>query len=196
MKKRMFVSKLLVLLILVVAFFSHHIYEEGSFLDIALEISGYLFLIIAMMGRVWASAYISGKKNQVIVMDGPYSVVRNPLYFFSFLGFLGAGMAFESIIIALALVLVFFLTHWNTILNEEKELHRVFGSQFDEYVKTTPRFIPKLRKLKNPLEVSFNPVVFSRAVLDNSLIAVVFCLAHIIEWAQLNSIIPILFNLP
>lgn len=55
-------------------------------------ISGILFLVgclcvgAAMAGRIWCAQYIAGYKNDVLVREGPYSVCRNPLYFFSFLG--------------------------------------------------------------------------------------------------------------
>ena len=55
-------------------------------------VSGILFLVgclcvgAAMAGRMWCAQYIAGYKNDVLVREGPYSVCRNPLYFFSFLG--------------------------------------------------------------------------------------------------------------
>lgn len=195
MKKRILVIKLLTLMVLAVAIMSDHTYGKNTLMDLILEISAYNALVIAAMGRLWASAYISGKKDEVLVTDGPYSIVRNPLYFFSFIGFVGAGLAFESIVIAVGMALVFFLTHWQTILEEEKRLRGTFGKQFDEYVKTVPRFVPKPWKLVNPQEVSFAPVIFTRAVLNCSLIPMVFSLAHIVEWAHENSVLPILFRL-
>jgi protein-S-isoprenylcysteine O-methyltransferase Ste14 len=196
MKKRILVIKLLTLMTLAVTIVSHHIYDENTLVALTLEISSYIALFIAAMGRIWTSAYILGKKNKVLVTDGPYSIVRNPLYFFSFVGFVGAGLAFESIVIAVGMALVFFLTHWSTIFEEEKRLHGTFGKQYDEYVKTVPRFVPKPWRLINPQEVSFAPVMFSRAVLDCSLIAMAtFSIAHIVEWAHVNSMLPILFRL-
>lgn len=196
MKNRILISKALMLLVIAIAFLSHHPYDDNTLLDIALEIFGYLFLISAAMGRTWVSAYISGRKNQVLVTEGPYSVVRNPLYFFSFLGFIGAGLAFESFVITLLLGFIFFFTHWKTILDEETQLRRMFGEQFDEYAQTTPRFIPKTWKLRNPSTVSFSPKVFSRAAFDSFFIALIFSLTHIIEWTHVNSVVPILFYLP
>jgi protein-S-isoprenylcysteine O-methyltransferase Ste14 len=37
--------------------------------------------------RLWCSLYISGYKNSQLITSGPYSLCRNPLYFFSFVGF-------------------------------------------------------------------------------------------------------------
>ena len=46
----------------------------------------------ACAGRLWCSVYIAGKKNRELVKVGPYSVCRNPLYFFSLVGAIGAAL--------------------------------------------------------------------------------------------------------
>ncbi len=46
-----------------------------------------------------ASAYIAGLKSKRVISYGPYSIMRNPLYFFSSLGFIGAGLTFGSTLI-------------------------------------------------------------------------------------------------
>ena len=101
---------------------SQHVYVEDGFWDTTWEVLAYLILMIAAIGRVWTSAYISGRKTHEIVCDGPYSLTRNPLYFFSLLAYLGAGLAFEKLTVALAFVAVFWLTHWPTIMAEEAKL--------------------------------------------------------------------------
>ena len=76
----------------------------GKKLDlVAPEISGVLFLIgcalvgIAIVGRLWCAQYIAGYKDNTLVREGPYSMCRNPLYFFSFLGTIGVGLCTESL---------------------------------------------------------------------------------------------------
>ncbi len=49
-----------------------------------MDIIGFVFIVMAGVGRIWSSAYISGFKNGKVVKDGAYSLMRNPLYFFSF----------------------------------------------------------------------------------------------------------------
>ena len=51
---------------------------------------------IGAFGRIWCSLYIAGYKNNVLVIEGPYSMCRNPLYFFSFIGGLGVACATET----------------------------------------------------------------------------------------------------
>jgi protein-S-isoprenylcysteine O-methyltransferase Ste14 len=42
--------------------------------------------VIAILGRAWSTRYIGERKANLLVTEGPYSVSRNPLYLFSFLG--------------------------------------------------------------------------------------------------------------
>ena len=56
-----------------------------------IEWSGIAAIIVCILGRTWASLYIAGRKIEQFVTDGPYSVMRNPLYFFSIIGTAGAG---------------------------------------------------------------------------------------------------------
>jgi protein-S-isoprenylcysteine O-methyltransferase Ste14 len=51
---------------------------------------GFVLMMVCALGRLWSLQYLSGYKTRTIVESGPFSVVRNPLYLFSFLGALGA----------------------------------------------------------------------------------------------------------
>jgi protein-S-isoprenylcysteine O-methyltransferase Ste14 len=196
MRKRIVVAKLLFLPVIGMALISHHVYQDGSFVDLSLEITGLALIVACAMGRVWTAAYISGNKNTDLVVDGPYSIVRNPLYFFSLLGFVGMGLAFESVALALMLAILFFATHLPAIASEEQKLRDIFGQQYDDYVWSVPRLIPRSWRPSNPGVVKFKSSMYSRAVLDCSLIMCVFMIGHTIEWAHLNQLLPVVFRLP
>lgn len=123
-KKRVVVPKLLFLPILCMALVSHHIWREEGLVNLTLEVSAFTLVAIAAVGRIWVSAFMSGKKNQELVVDGPYSIVRNPLYLFSFLGFFGAGLAFEQLTFAVLFAVLFLATHLPAIFGEEQFLRK------------------------------------------------------------------------
>lgn len=181
MSKRILIARMAAVPVAALAVISQHSFPENSPLDVGIEIAGFTLLIAAAMGRVWCAAFISGRKNAELVMDGPYSIMRNPLYFFSFLGFVGAGLAFESFTIALALGALFFLTHWPTILREEKRLTEIFGDTFVRYTQRVPRFVPSPAKLSMPSAVTISPRLFSRALLESLLVLSIFVVAEGIE---------------
>lgn len=196
MRKRLAFAKTLVIPVIVVAFLSKPVYDDNSAALLALELSGYCLLVIALIGRIWSAAFISGMKTDHLVTAGPYSIVRNPLYFFSFLGFVGAGLAFGSLVLALAFGVVFFLTHWSTILREEKKLRSNFGDRFDDYFRDVPRFIPRFGLFSVPDELPLSPRIFSRAVSDCALIGLVFPAAQILQWAHVHGVFQAFFQLP
>lgn len=190
---RLLGSKVMGLAILAFALVSRDIYKDGALAELAFESLAFFLLFSSAMGRCWTSAYISGRKAKVLVREGPYSMVRNPLYFFSFLGYLAVGLAFRSILIAGLMSIAFFVTHWHNILHEEKWLRQTFGKEFDDYCRTVPRFIPKPWLLTYPSPISIAPERFSRTVLESSLLSLVFGLALAGEWCHANSVIPVLF---
>ncbi|MEA3499845.1 MAG: isoprenylcysteine carboxylmethyltransferase family protein [Candidatus Marinimicrobia bacterium] len=185
-----------IIIIIGVLFFSQNIYEKNGITNLLLESFGIVLLIIGAFGRTWASAYISGFKNKKLITTGPYSISRNPLYFFSFLSFFGAGLVFRSILLTFFFTLLFFIMHWPTILQEERKLNRIFGESFESYMNSVPRFFPSSLKVDHSKLVSFSPKNFMRAVMDNSLILSTIIFAHIIEWLHLHSALPTFYYLP
>ena len=85
-----------------------HWHAESPF-ALALESTAVAFLLVGAIGRIWCSVHIAGRKNAEVVAHGPYSVCRNPLYFFSMFAFMGAGLAFESLGAFAIFTAVFFL---------------------------------------------------------------------------------------
>lgn len=188
--------RLVMIPIVGVAVVAHHSFSEDSVRDAVYEASGYFLLAAGAIGRIWCAAFIAGRKNAVLVTEGPYSVVRNPLYFFSFLGFVGVGLAFEMLSLAIVLGTLFFLTHWPTILSEERRLAGLFGAAFQSYKNAVPRFIPDFRKLQQPASVSISPRVFSRVVMESFLVLCVFMAAELIERIHLVHPSLVLMHLP
>jgi hypothetical protein len=91
----------------------------------------------------------------------------------------------------LAFAILFALSHWPTILAEERKLRGIYGERYDEYARTVPRFWPRIGQLKLLDSVTFTPKIFNRAVLDCALIMSMFILAHFIEYAQSAGWVPV-----
>jgi protein-S-isoprenylcysteine O-methyltransferase Ste14 len=78
-----------------------------------------------------------------VVARGPYRIVRNPMYLGGFLVLAGFGMVQRSgamLIFAGAWLL---LVHLAVVLLEEPDLRRKFGSPYEEYRRTVPRWLPR-----------------------------------------------------
>src|SRR4030042_2465754 len=98
---------------------------------------GVTLVSLATMGRLWCSIYISGYKNNRLIQEGPYSISRNPLYFFNMLGGVGLGLATETLTIPVIIILGFVIYYPNAIRQEEKDLIERFGKGYEEYQHLT-----------------------------------------------------------
>ncbi len=188
-KRRLLSSKILGGLVFVLAMVS--VGHPNIFFDIV----GFIFIVLAGVGRIWAAAYISGFKSGKVIKDGPYSMMRNPLYFFSFLGFAGIGLVFGSITLSILLIAIFLITHWGTILSEEQKLRGIFGKEYDEYFDTTPRFFPKFSLFQNPKVIEFYPRKFTKTLIEATYLIFSYGFVKLIIWLHSANILPNLFNL-
>ncbi|NMC19566.1 MAG: DUF1295 domain-containing protein, partial [Thermogutta sp.] len=174
--------------------FVHHVYREDGLPNLLFELVGSGMLFLAAIGRIWSAGYIAGRKDVRLIQDGPYSVMRHPLYFFSFLGFLGAGLAMESLVLTGTMVTIFFLTHMPVIRREEDRLRRLFGEEYERYARGVPAVFPKPWLFRCPPAVDLQCRAFNRAIFDAALIGLVFIGTELLEWCHLHDIIPVLLR--
>ncbi len=139
---------------------------EGSLAAAALFITGLALVGVATVGRLWCSLYISGHKDSALVTVGPYSVTRNPLYFFSFLGFIGVGLATETVTLAIVITGFFALVYPTIIRREEAFLHQKFGAAFADYCARVPRFVPSFSRYVEPPTWVVDTRLFRRTMFD------------------------------
>jgi len=190
MNLRLTVSRLALCAIVVLALFVQHAWDEHGSVDKVIAACGDALLITGCAGRIWCALYIAGRKNQTLVDCGPYSLTRNPLYFFSFLAFVGAGLSFESLTLAALFGVVFFATHWPTIRLEEHFLRGRFGDAFDAYTRRVPRFFPRFSRYQGAESLVVDTHVFTRTMLGASLIPLVYLGAQAIEEGHAQGILP------
>ncbi|OGV62553.1 MAG: hypothetical protein A2498_15710 [Lentisphaerae bacterium RIFOXYC12_FULL_60_16] len=127
---------------------------------------GVILVAIGTLGRLWCSLYIAGRKTTELVTVGPYSVSRHPLYFFSFVGALGVGLATETVTIPI-LFLIFGLLYYPSILRiEESLLIGQYGDAYLRYKQRTPGFLPRWSILVEPATYEVNPRVFLKHVFS------------------------------
>jgi len=112
---------------------------------------GTLLLILAALIRSWATAYLksgivhdSARHSELLVADGPYRHVRNPLYLGNILQALGIGlMASRLGFVLLTLANTIFMIR--LILHEEAGLLVSQGESYRHYLEAVPRLWPSLR---------------------------------------------------
>jgi protein-S-isoprenylcysteine O-methyltransferase Ste14 len=93
------------------------------------------------LGKQWslAARVLEGHK---LVTEGPYSVVRNPIYTGMFGMLLATGLAVSHWIGLSIAIVVFGIGTFIRVRSEEKLLREAFGAEFDEYARRVPAVIP------------------------------------------------------
>lgn len=195
-RQRVAVSRIFGVLVLFLILFTSHSFGQDSLTDTLLEMSGLFLLTICSIGRLWSLLYISGYKKRELIMEGPYSIVRHPLYVFSLIGAIGIGVASKNILVLAALVIFYLLYYPLTILVEEKKLVDKFDQMYLDYAKRTPRFLPKLSLYKSNIQYQINADIFVKKLAGGMWFIWIFIILHIIEMLQQSGHIPVLLRVP
>ena len=135
-------------------------------LEHPVEHLGLIAIMVCVLGRAWCSLYIGGRKKQEIVTCGPYSLCRNPLYVFSFIGAFGIGAQTGSLTVGATFAVACWIVFRIVASREEGFLTSAFGDTYRSYVVRTPRFVPNLRLWRDEAELSVRPAFFLRTVRD------------------------------
>ncbi|RZJ04712.1 MAG: isoprenylcysteine carboxylmethyltransferase family protein [Brevundimonas sp.] len=161
-----------------------------------LEAVGLAMIGICVVGRAWCSLYIGGRKKAQIVDRGPYSISRNPLYVFSFIGAFGMGAQTGSVTIALLFVLIALVVFYATVRREEEWLAAMFGAPYEAYRARTPRFWPDFSKWRDQETLEIRPVFFLVTLRDGLVMFLAIPLFEALEHAQEVGWVHAIFTLP
>jgi protein-S-isoprenylcysteine O-methyltransferase Ste14 len=78
-----------------------------------------------------------------LVVQGPYRIVRNPMYVGAALALAGAALVYKSILLLAYLGVLALITHAFVVLYEEPTLRRTFGRDYETYCAHVGRWFPK-----------------------------------------------------
>jgi len=184
-----------VLMVLFIAISQSAWESRSPLITSVLFLVGVLFVAIASLGRLWCSLYIAGWKTRVLITKGPYSMCRNPLYFFTLIGAIGVGLASERLLIPSILVLCFGLYYPWVIKEEENKLQMLHGERFRAYRRRVPRFFPRFSKLVEPREYVVNPTIFRKHVLSALWFVWLVGILEIIEALHDMGALPVVFKI-
>jgi protein-S-isoprenylcysteine O-methyltransferase Ste14 len=139
---RLMVSRLFGLSILVLLVLGSSYWSSAPLFDQMLFVVGFVLAVVGFCGRLWCLSYIAGRKKRVLVTEGPYSLCRHPLYFFSLVGGIGLGLCTETLSAAILFVFAFTVYYPHVIRGEETFLDDNFPA-YEEYKRRVPLFFPR-----------------------------------------------------
>ncbi len=155
----------------------------------ALNAGAWVFFLLYVAIRIWATLFIGGNKDLRLQTDGPYSVCRNPLYAGSFCFALALTCMLKSATFATGVIVAFVVYLKFVVRAEEHFLGLRFGEDFVNYCQRTPRFWPRWSSFNSPthLRVDVNRlrqefVRLSRAALIPILLEVLMKFRSTANW--------------
>jgi|GEM_PF-603886 len=114
-----------------------------------MNLLGIFLVILGESLRIWAVGIVGAATRSKstnakrLVQEGPYAVIRNPIYAGNFLLCFGLACFLHSWAALLACVLYFIVVYDRIIRSEEKFLQATFGSVYETYCRFVPRIVPR-----------------------------------------------------
>jgi len=149
MKRRIKINGIF-LFIFIIVFLSFHKFFAGhwkyEFLDEILDIIGLSLICLGFLLRISSRGYKSedSKGGNFLVVTGPYSFVRNPMYLGIVMIGTGILLFISKWYLVFIFILLFVIRYLPQIKKEEQMLNSRFGSMYQQYCQRVPRLFPNI----------------------------------------------------
>lgn len=157
-------------------------------------LSGIPFILLGEIIRIWAVSYAGSETRTTdgvggsnLVTQGPFSIVRNPLYLGNVLIYIGIGIMSYALFPFLQIFALLYFTfqYYCIILNEEEYLKNCFGDKFLIYTKSVRRFFPMINKIPENIKSNLifdlkSGLISEKRTLQSVLISVSIILIYFI----------------
>lgn len=104
---------------------------------------GLPIIIFGELVQMWATSHLH--KDQKLTISGPYSHIRNPMYFGRFFVGLGLFIMIGNIYVVGIYVVAYAVYVYSRVGREEKRLQGIFGDPYIHYCSEINRFFPKIK---------------------------------------------------
>jgi protein-S-isoprenylcysteine O-methyltransferase Ste14 len=168
---------------------------EGSDGHEIVETIGLLMVFVCFLGRLWSILFVGGRKNDELIVSGPFSMTRNPLYFFSTVGAAGIGLMFGSVLAAVMLGLASYIVFRFTARKEAEFLAGKFGAVYAAYAERTPGFWPNPMLYRDEDQWLFSNKALKSTFRDGLYFLALFPLIEMVEYFRVSGALPTLFTI-
>jgi protein-S-isoprenylcysteine O-methyltransferase Ste14 len=102
-----------------------------------------IYWVVSSIGNNISETFLT-KENPILVTHGPYHWVRHPLYTVATIWLISLSILGANWFMLAMTCLAFMGLAVLVIPREETELRRNFGNEYQDYMKRTGRFVPRL----------------------------------------------------
>ena len=158
--------------------------------------SGAGLLALAIFGRLWTSVHLGRRKRLYLVNDGPYSIVRHPLYVFSILGALGVAAQTASFLMMVIITVPIWLVFDRVARIEESFMTARFGVSYEEYKARTPQYLPNPTRWVSPHSAPLEYNLLLRNLFDSLVFLIPAALVVSLRSLHAAHLIPVFYQTP
>lgn len=119
---------------------------KNEMADETLDIVGMGLILVGFLFRIAARGYKEERccNGHTLVKDGPYAIIRNPMYFGTFVIGTGIVAMLLNLWVFVIFAAGFFMIYIPQMKKEERALLERFGQNYKEYCSITPKYIPRI----------------------------------------------------
>ena len=163
--------------------------KSGSF-DTIIEASGLALILLGQLIRVSGPGFKAENsgKGGVLIKNGPYAFVRNPMYLGIFLIGLGIVLILFQWWVAAVFIIIFIIRYVSLIFTEEKKLKALFPNEFPCYKQKVPRILPSIILILKADITEYLPLKLSWLRKEiGSILTVLFIVLFLESWQDIRN---------
>ena len=120
-------------------------------------VAGFAIALCGELVRLWGVSWAGSETRTTgdvggtfLIVSGPFTYVRNPLYLGNILLYTGFGIMSFALFpyLQIAALIFFFIQYYYIVKEEESFLIKKFCEDFENYLKNVPRFFPRFTAYK------------------------------------------------
>jgi len=180
--------------IVCVALFVWRSWSDESAADFVIEWAGYFFLISGVGLRLWSILYVGSRKSAKLVVEGPYSLCRHPLYMGTIMVVVGASLCFENFVMLVLSLALMIPVHALTAAAEERRLLDLFGQEYEDYRKRTPKYLFSFASYRCSGTVEVSMGAIRKATLETMGVMLIPPVGELIEVLHAAGLLPVLWT--
>ncbi|HVR98230.1 MAG TPA: methyltransferase [Thermoanaerobaculia bacterium] len=193
-RTRLLVSRLFGFAILVLLGLGSGYWSRAPLFEEMIFFTGVLLAILGFCGRLWCHSYIAGRKKRILVVAGPYSLCRHPLYFFSLVGGIGLCLCTETLMAPVLFAAAFAAYYPHIIRGEEMFLSENFP-EYESYKRRIPLFFPRWSSFAES-DILVNGSLFRRELIASGGFLSLIGVFEVIEILHHLNYLPTYFLIP
>ena len=156
---------------------------------------GIILITFGEFLRIWGVSYAGGSTRTrkvgapVLVTNGPYAYLRNPLYLGNLFIYTGAIIAMGGWLPYLMwIVILFFSLQYMFITRlEENKLIELFGDKYLDYKNAVPSYFPRLSAYPNRTHIQPEVISALKSEKSTFINIILLTILFILRWHFINT---------